>query len=93
MAPQPKRRLPAVREVPWGEFRRRAAVAFVVLQAGWTALSAAEREEVRRLVVKSKGRPKSLTRDEAQRLGRIAAKAARAAAASDRAPRRMRGTG
>ena len=90
---EPKRRLPAVRDVPWGEFRRRAAVAFVVLQAGWTALSAAEREEVRRLVVKSKGRPKSLTRDEARRLGRLAAKAARAAAASGRGPGRTRGTG
>jgi hypothetical protein len=84
MAPEPKRRLPAVRDVPWGEFRRRAAVAFFVLQAGWSALSAAEREEVRRLVVKSKGRPRSLTRDEAQRLGRLAAKAASAAAARRR---------
>jgi hypothetical protein len=90
---EPKRRLPAVRDVPWGEFRRRASVAFVALQAGWTALSAAEREEVRRLVVKSKGRPKSLSREEARRLGRLAAKAARAAAASGRDPRRTRGTG
>ena len=63
------------------------------LQAGWTALSAAEREEVRRLVVKSKGRPKSLSREEARRLGRLAAKAARAAAATGRDPRRTRGTG
>ena len=90
---QPKRRLPAVHDVPWGEFRRRAAVAFAVLQAGWTALSPAEREEVRRLVVKSKGRPKTLTRDEARRLGRLAAKAARAAASSGRGPGRTRGTG
>jgi hypothetical protein len=91
MAPQPKRRLPAVRDVPWGEFRRRASVAFVVLQAGWTALTPAERDEVRRLVVKSKGRPKSLSREEAHRLGRLAAKAARAAAGTNRA--RTPGTG
>jgi hypothetical protein len=75
------RRLPQVRNVPWSEFRRRAAVAFDALQAGWAALTAAEREEVRRLVVKSKGRPKSLTKAEARRLGALAAKAARAAAA------------
>jgi hypothetical protein len=90
---QPKRRLPAVRDVPWGEFRRRATVAFAALQAGWAALSPAEREEVRRLVVKSKGRPKSLTRDEARRLGRLAAKAAQAAAVSGRGPGRTPGTG
>ena len=78
---QPKRRLPAVRDVPWGEFRKRATVVFLMLQAGWIALSEAEREEVRRLLVKSKGRPRSLSKDEARRLGRLAAKAASAAAA------------
>jgi hypothetical protein len=78
---QPKRRLPAVRDVPWGEFRKRASVIFLMLQAGWIALSEAEREEVRRLLVKSKGRPRSLSKDEARRLGRLAAKAASAAAA------------
>jgi hypothetical protein len=84
--PEPKRRLPQVRDVPWSEFRRRAAVAFVALQAGWGALSAAEREEVRRLVVKSKGRPKRLSKLEARRLGALAAKAARAAAIRSRRP-------
>src|SRR3954449_8050470 len=75
-----QRRLPQVRDVPWGELRRRATVMFLWLQAGWTTLSEAEREEVRRLVTKSRGRPRNLTGDEARRLGRIAAKAAGAAA-------------
>jgi hypothetical protein len=66
--------------VPWRELRRRATVVFLWLQAGWGALSEAEREEVRRLVSKSRGRPGNLSRDEARRLGGIAAKAAGAAA-------------
>ena len=49
---QPKRHLPAVRDVPWNEFRQRATAIFLMLQAGWTALSEAEREEVRRLLAK-----------------------------------------
>jgi hypothetical protein len=78
--PLPKRQLPQrVKDVPWVEFRRRASVAFLWLQAGWTALSDAEREEVRRLITKSKGRPNNLSKPEARRLGRLAAKAARAA--------------
>jgi hypothetical protein len=81
---EPKRHLPALREVPWGEFRRRATVVFLMLQAGWTALSETEREEVRRLLTKSKGRPRNLTHGEARRLGRLAAKAASAAAARQR---------
>jgi hypothetical protein len=87
-----KRRLPQVRDVPWGEFRRRATVAFLWLQAGWTALSEAEREEVRRLVTKSRGRPRNLTRVEAQRLGRIAAKAASAGAIRSRSARTRKPT-
>jgi hypothetical protein len=75
-----KRRLPQVREVPWGEFRRRATVAFLWLQAGWMALSEAEREEARRLITKSRGRPRNLSKPEARRLGQLAAKAATAAA-------------
>jgi hypothetical protein len=81
---QPKRRLPQVRDVPWGEFRRHATVIFRWLQAGWSEFSHAEREEVRRLVTKSRGRPRNLTRAETQRLGRLAAKAASAAAAKRR---------
>ena len=76
---QPKRRLPQIRDVPWGELRRRATVIYLWLQAGWTALSEAEREEARRLVGKSRGRLRNLTRDEARRLGHLAAKAANAA--------------
>jgi hypothetical protein len=76
-----QRRLPQVRQVPWGEFRRRAGVVFVMLQAGWFALSEAEREDARRLIIKSRGRPRNLSKLEARRLGRIAAKAASAAAA------------
>jgi hypothetical protein len=78
--PAPRRRLPSLREVPWAELRRRAAIVYSWLQAGWSALSAAEREEVRRLVGKSRGRPGNLTRDEARRLGNLAGKAASAAA-------------
>jgi hypothetical protein len=77
---KPKRQLPAqIRDVPWGEFRRRATVVFLWLQAGWTALSEAEREEARRLVTKSRGRPRNLSKEEARRLGNLAAKAGRAA--------------
>jgi hypothetical protein len=79
MGQEPKRRLPKVRDVPWDELRRRATIIFLWLQAGWTVLSESERDEVRRLVAKSRGRPGRLTRDEARRLGRIAAKAAQAA--------------
>jgi hypothetical protein len=78
--PAPRRRLPNVREVPWSELRRRAAIAYLWLQAGWSALSAAERAEVRRLVTKSRGRPRNLTREEARRLGGLAGKAASHAA-------------
>jgi len=79
--PVPKRQLPQrFKEVPWVELRRRASLVFLMLQAGWTVLSDAEREEVRKLVAKSKGRPNNLSKPEARRLGGIAAKAARAAA-------------
>lgn len=79
-----KRRLQQVRDVPWGEFRRRATTTYSYLQAGWTALSEAERAEVRQLVTKSRGRPKNLTKDEARKLGRLATKAAGAVAAKRR---------
>ena len=84
MAEPSKRRLPQVRNVPWGEFRRQATAAFLMLQAGWAALSEAERNEARKLVTKSRGNPKNLSRGEAQKLGRLAAKAASAAAAARR---------
>ncbi|MBE2317828.1 hypothetical protein DVA67_017735 [Solirubrobacter sp. CPCC 204708] len=90
MAEPSKRRLPAtVRNVPWPEFRKQATTVFLMLQAGWTALTPQEREEARKLVTKSKGRPRNLTKLEARRLGKLAAKAARAAAneRSRRSPR------
>jgi hypothetical protein len=81
--PQP-RRLPSPREVPWVELRRRAGTVFRYLQAGWDELRPDERSEVRRLVTKSRGRPRNLTKAEARRLGSLAGRAARAAAARGR---------
>ena len=80
--PEPsKRRLPQpVREVPWVELRRHASTVFLMLQAGWNTLTPQERDEARQLITKFKGRPGNLTKPEARRLGRLAAKAARAAA-------------
>jgi hypothetical protein len=77
---EPRRRLPQAREIPWTELRRRAFVVFLMLQAGWGELTAAEREEARTLVTKSRGRPRNLSRQEARRLGALAGRAARAAA-------------
>ena len=85
--PAPRRGLPSRQEIPWGELRRRSSVVFFWLQAGWESLSSDEREEVRKLLVKSRGRPNRLTKPEARRLGGLAGRAASAAAAA-RAPRR-----
>jgi hypothetical protein len=82
--PQP-RRLPAARQVPWAELRRGATTIFLMLQAGWDELTPTEREEVRRLVSKSRGRPRNLTKAETRQLGRLAG---RAASAAGRARRR-----
>jgi hypothetical protein len=77
--PQP-RRLPSRNEIPWSELRRRAAVVYLWLQAGWNELSASEREEVRNLLTKSRGRPRNLTKEETKRLGALAGRAGSAAA-------------
>jgi hypothetical protein len=77
--PQP-RRLPSRDEIPWTELRRRAAVVYLWLQAGWNELSSAERQEVGQLLRKSRGRPRNLTKAEAKRLGSLAGRAASAAA-------------
>ena len=77
--PQPSR-LPSAREIPWAELRRRATIVYLWLQAGWDELSADERREVSKLLRKSRGRPRNLTRDEAGRLGRLAGRAASAGA-------------
>jgi hypothetical protein len=74
------RRLPSPRDVPWTELRRRAGALFVILQAGWSALTPEERDEVRRLITKSRGRPRNLSRPETKRLGQLASRAATAAA-------------
>jgi hypothetical protein len=77
--PQP-RRLPSPRQIPWAELRRRAAIVYLWLQDGWNELSSAEREEIRGLLTKSRGRPRNLTKAEARRLGQLAGRAATAAA-------------
>jgi hypothetical protein len=82
--PQTPRRLPQAREIPWAELRRRATLVFLMLQAGWSELSADERAEARELVTKSRGRPRNLNRTEAKRLGALAGRAARAAAGARR---------
>jgi hypothetical protein len=82
--PIPRRNLPSRQDIPWTELRRRSAIAYMWLQTGWNALSATEREEIRKLLVKSKGRPNRLSREEARRLGRLAGRAATAAATQRR---------
>ena len=78
------RRLPSTREIPWAELRKRATVVYRWLSDGWNELSTAERDEVRKLLTKSRGRPRNLTKDETKRLGQIAGRAASAAAARNR---------
>ena len=77
--PQPRRRLPAPQEIPWAELRRRGSIAYEYIQRGWNELTVAERNELARLLRKSRGRPKNLTRDEARRFGQLVARAARGA--------------
>ena len=86
--PAPRRRqLPKPNEIPWAELRRRSTIVFLWLQAGWSALSADEREQVRKLLVKSQGRPNRLSKEEARTLGRLAGRAASAAATTRRLKR------
>ena len=82
-----RRPLPKAEEIPWAELRRRSTIVYLWLQAGWTALTPAEREQVRKLLVKSRGRPSRLTRDEARTLGSLAGRAATAAATTRRLKR------
>jgi len=79
-----RRPLPKAEDIPWAELRRRSTIVFLWLQAGWNALSADEREQVRQLLVKSKGRPNRLSKTEARHLGRLAGRAASAAATARR---------
>jgi hypothetical protein len=85
--PLPRRSLPVPQDIQWAELRRRSAIVFAWLQAGWTALTPEEREEAGRLIAKSKGRPNRLSRPEARRLGALAGRAASAAAATRRRSR------
>ena len=55
-------------------------IVYLWLQAGWSELSSAERQEVRKLLTKSRGRPRNLNKAEAKRLGQLAGRAASAAA-------------
>jgi hypothetical protein len=80
-----RRRLPAARDVPWDELRKGATTIYRMLQAGWDELTPDERSDVRRLVSKSRGLPRNLSKDETRRLGRLAG---RAAAAAGRARRK-----
>ena len=82
-----RRPLPKAEEIPWAELRRRSTIVFLWLQAGWSALSADEREQVRKLLVKSQGRPNRLSKEEARTLGRLAGRAASAAATTRRLKR------
>ena len=54
-------RLPSRREIPWEDVRRRAGIAVQWIQDGWNELTTAEREEIRNLLSKSRGRPRNLT--------------------------------
>ena len=82
-----RRPLPKAEEIPWAELRRRSTIVYLWLQAGWTALTPAEREQVRKLLVKSRGRPNRLAKEEARTLGRLAGRAASAAATTRRLTR------
>ena len=75
-----RRKLPARNEIPWAELRKRALIVYLWLQAGWNELSAAERAEVGKLLTKSRGRPRNLSKAEAKRLGQLAGRAASAGA-------------
>ena len=82
-----RRPLPKAEEIPWAELRRRSTIVYLWLQAGWTALTPDEREQIRKLLVKSRGRPNRLSKEEARTLGRLAGRAASAAATTRRLTR------
>jgi hypothetical protein len=77
-----KRNLPSRQEIPWAELRRSALIVYAWLRAGWDELSKEEREQARKLLMKSKGRPTRLSKEEARALGKIAGRAAGAVAAN-----------
>jgi hypothetical protein len=75
-----RRNLPSRQEIPWTELRQQAQLVYAWLRAGWDALSTEERAHARKLIVKSKGRLNRLSKEEARALGKIAGRAAGAAA-------------
>ena len=79
-----RRNLPSRQEIPWTELRQQAQLVYAWLRAGWDALSTEERAHARKLIVKSRGRPNRLSREEARTLGRLAGRAASAAATLQR---------
>jgi hypothetical protein len=79
-----RRNLPSRRQIPWSELRQQAQLVYEWLRVGLDALSQEEREQARKLLVKSKGRPTRLSKEEARTLGKIAGRAAGAVAASSR---------
>jgi hypothetical protein len=78
------RNLPSRRQIEWSELRQQAQLVYEWLRVGWDALSAEEREQARKLLMKSKGRPNRLSKEEARALGKIAGRAAGAVASSRR---------
>jgi hypothetical protein len=67
------------RKIPWRTVLVVARMAYVRGSAAWQALAPHEREHLRELVAKSKGRPGNLTTQERRRLRELAAKALHAA--------------
>jgi hypothetical protein len=78
----PQRNLPSRRQIQWSELRQQAQLVYEWLRVGWDALSAEEREQARKLLMKCKGRPNRLSKEEARTLGKIAGRAAGAVAAN-----------
>ena len=79
-APMP--RLPssstgARRAIPWAAILAAAQWTYEHLRELWEALEPREREEIRRLLERSKGRPDNLTREEQRRLRVLVMKAFR----------------
>jgi hypothetical protein len=67
------------RKIPWKTILVVARMAYQRGSVAWRALPPHEREHLRDLVAKSKGRPSNLTVHERRRLRELAAKALRAA--------------
>ena len=67
------------RKIPWRTVLVVARMAYQRGSTAWQALTPYEREHLRELAAKSKGRPSNLTAHERRRLRELAAKAVRAA--------------